>query len=254
MAQGRAVVGLVQPRFTERLERPERGQPERQGDEVGEPGRGDRGQTGPGKGAGHERQALPHPDPSDGCLEGITGADLLEHGVVDDRIHRARLHREEHTEQQGGTDVGRHVGAQSTDQLAGQQGQAGEHQDASAAPSIGEDARGDLQERDDGGIGRRHDPDAAGVETDLAHEQLLDRHPQDHALEQGGDDERAQPPADAYRGLSAGVASSWTELSAGFTVVVMAVETTAVGRLIAGGAGSSPAPPARYAVAQEVQR
>ena len=60
---------------------------------------------------------------------------------------------------------------------------AGHDEDAAPAPAVGEDARWHLDDRDDGGVGGGHHADRRRVEADLAHEQLLDRHPEHEALQ-----------------------------------------------------------------------
>ena len=77
------------------------------------------------------------------------------------------------TRRAAGTDhVGRHVAGQSADEHAGEQRRVGAHQDPLAAPAVGEDPRGHLQQRDDQGVDAGHDTHGGGVEAELGHEQL----------------------------------------------------------------------------------
>ena len=60
----------------------------------------------------------------------------------------------------------------------------GEQHDTPPAPPIGQDARRHFQQRHHRRIGGSHDRDAAVVEADVGHEELLDRHPQRHVLQE----------------------------------------------------------------------
>ena len=101
----------------------------------------------PNSAAGDQRDALGEPDPADALLERVAVPGFLQHGVVDDGVQCSRVHREEDAEDQGAEDVGGDVGAESADQRAQRQGDAGHDQDAAPAPPVGEDARGHLDDR-----------------------------------------------------------------------------------------------------------
>ena len=108
----------------------------------------------------------------------VAVAGLLQDRVVGDRLERARLHREEHAQEQRGHDVHAHVGAEPTDHDADDQRRLGEEDDTPPAPPIGQDPRRHLEQRHHRRVRGGHDRDAAVVEADVGHEQLLDRHPQ----------------------------------------------------------------------------
>jgi hypothetical protein len=67
------------------------------GHEVGGPERHDLGEHATEQGADDQSRALHEADTPDRALEQVAVAGLLQHGVVGDRLERARLHGEEHS-------------------------------------------------------------------------------------------------------------------------------------------------------------
>jgi hypothetical protein len=183
----------VQLRLREAPQRDDRQRHDRHGQQVGDPGAGESGQDTADQGAHDQGRAVDEPVAADVQLELRAFAGLLEDGVVDDRVDRPRAQREADPQHQRTEDVGGHVLAEAADQRADSQRSVGRHEDRAAAPSIGQDPGGHLEDRDDGGVRGGHQADARRVEADLVHEELLHRNPEHEALQERGQMQRPQP-------------------------------------------------------------
>jgi hypothetical protein len=192
-AQRLRLARLVQARLPERRQPQDREGDERQRGEVGDPGSGHGRERAPTEGAEHQRRALDHPHPAQDRLEALAGAGLLQDRVVDDGVDRAGLHGEVHAQQQGGDDVAGDIGAEPAHHDAEQRAHVADDQDAPPAPPVGEDPRGNLEQRHHRGVGGGHEADGPGREAQLGQEQLLDRHPEGDAAEEGRRSQRGHP-------------------------------------------------------------
>jgi hypothetical protein len=107
------------------------------------------------------------------------------------------LQRKVHPEQQRRRQVGGNASAQAADERTASEREIGEDEYATTTPPVGQDARGNLEERHDRGVCGGEQADRGGGKPDLAEEQLLDRHPEVDAQQPRRDIQRAKAPADS---------------------------------------------------------
>jgi hypothetical protein len=146
-------------------------------DHVGQARGRQAGQDTTEQGAAGERGAVPCLDPAEVPFVPVGAAGLLQQGVVDDRVDGPGLQREKDAENHRADDIAGHTGAHRADQHAEQRGSAGEHEHATPAPPVGEDAGRDLQHRHHRRVRGGHRGDQGRGEAELGHEDLLNRYP-----------------------------------------------------------------------------
>ena len=145
-----------------------------------------------GQGSGEKGDAGQRAQFATGRFVSLTVAGFVQHRVVEDRLGGAGVEREEDAEEEHACDVADHAGAEPAGDGGGEQGRVGHHQQAFAAPPIGQDAGRNLHDGRHHGVRGRHDANLRGVEAKFAHEEFFGRWPQQQAAGEGAGVERQQ--------------------------------------------------------------
>ena len=121
------------------------------------------------QGAGNKCDALGEPYSSDAVLELVAVAGLLQHGVVDDGVHRSGAHGEDDAEHQRAQDVGRTsvlrppISAQDANAMLAPISTPRRPHRSARSPRH-------LEEGHHGGVGGGHHSDGRCVQADLVHD------------------------------------------------------------------------------------
>ena len=201
-AQGRCVVNAMEAGLGEPRQDADGHQGEGNREEICDARCAECGDHAPGEGARHQGAALEHTKAPQFPFEAFAAPGLFDQHVIDDGVGRPGLQGEIAPEQEGSHQVHRDVGTEPADKGARAESEVGDHQDATPAPAVGQDARRDLEEGHDHRVRRGEEADGGGGEPDVAQEQLLDRCPEADAEKEAGHKEWPEALSNSCRGIT----------------------------------------------------
>ena len=190
----------MQARLVEAGQDTDRDEGERYRQEVCDARRRERCDHASGQSARYQSCAFEQTKAAQLLLEAIAAAGLLDQDVIDDRVSRARLEREVAPKQQCRRQVHRNARTDAADDGAGGKGQVSHDENSSPAPTVRQDARRDLEEGHDHGVGRGKEADTGRRESDLVQEEFLYRCPEVDAEKEAGHIKGPKASTDALRG------------------------------------------------------